>query len=66
MCVPYVKNVFSRTSEIFFSLGLKLLRLFGRDQMSQLNNEVYSNIFSAIEVLGMYLPRVKRYFQPQR
>ena len=36
---------------------------FRRDQRSQLNSETFSKIFSAMQVLGMCLLYVKRYFQ---
>ena len=64
------KRVFSTAPVIFFSLGLKLLRFFcfwecpfGRDQISQFNNDTFSKMFSAMKVLVMCLPYVKRCFQ---
>ena len=53
-----------------FSAGLKLLRFtcfwkcqIGKDQRSQLNKGTLSKDFSAIEVLDMCLPDVKKHFQ---
>lgn len=53
-----------------FSAGLKLLRFtcfwkcqIGKDQRSQLNKDTLSKKFSAIEVLDMCLPDVKKHFQ---
>ena len=57
-------------SYFILSLGLKTLGFFGyyyfhcgRDQMSHFNNEKLLEIFFAMEVLGMFLPYLKRYFQ---
>ena len=70
ICLPYVKRYFKSTSEILSSSGLKELRFccfqecwFQRDQRPKFENNTFSRIFSAIEVLGMCLPCVKRYFQ---
>ena len=53
-----------------FSAGLKLLRFtcfwkcqIVKDQRSQLNKGTLSKDFSAIEVLDMCLPDVKKHFQ---
>ena len=63
LCLPCIKREsFSCTSEMFFSLGLKLFKLsyfweclFGKDQRSQFNNNTFSKIFPAMEVLAMCL-----------
>ena len=70
--LPYVKRHFQWHQWIYFSLGLKLFRFccfrecrFGGDHRSQFNNSIFSKVFSAMEVLGMwlpYVPYVKRYF----
>ena len=63
MCLPHVKCIFNRTSKSIFSLGLKKPRfcyfqecLF--DQLGQFNNNTFSKIYSAINVLGICLPYV--------
>ena len=63
MYLPRVKGIFSRNGEMLFSLGLILLRFscfrkcqYRRDQRSQFNNDTFSKVVSAMEILVMYLP----------
>ena len=37
--------------------------MFWRDQRSQFNKDIFSKKFSPMEILDMYLPYVRRYFQ---
>ena len=65
------KCIFSRTSEMSFSLGYKLLKLycfwerrFGRDERSEVSNDNFLVFISVIGILGMILPYVKIFFWP--
>ena len=68
---PLHKKVFSRPSvTCFFLLGLKYLRFcsfwecfFWSHQRSQFESDTFSRIFFSMEVLGMCLANVKRFFQ---
>ena len=73
ICLPYVKCfIFRSGSEVFF-LGLKYLIFccfreyqFQRDQILQFEDDIFYRKFSTMEVFGMCLPYVKRYFQPHQ
>ena len=68
MCLSYIKRYFQlHQLSFFFPLGLELPRFsyfsefwFGRDQKLQFNNDKFSKIYSATEVLGMCLPPRKK------
>lgn len=68
VCVYLIqKGILAASVKFFFPLGLELPRFsyfpecwFGRDQKLQFNNDKFSKIYSATEVLGMCLPPRKK------
>ena len=67
------KNIFNCISEVFISLGSKILGFLlfckcrvAKDQRSQFENKKNLIIYFGVEILGRCLPRAKKYFQLQK
>ena len=65
------KKVFSAAPVKLFFFRAQITQMFlffrmpvGRDESSHFNDNTLSKIYSTMEVLGMRLPYVERYFQP--
>ena len=72
ICLPYIKRCFQEHQWNAFSLGLRYLRFccfrecrFWRDQRSQFKSYTVSKTFG-MEVLGICLPYIKRYFHQHK